>query len=91
MGQKDEPITVGDKVKARDAKTADYWPAVLLTIGGEGMTVQWVDDSGQGACVNVPLGSIRALGADGGYADDCSTLGGASSSRAACKKKKWTS
>ncbi len=26
LGQKGEPIAVGDKVKARDAKTADYWP-----------------------------------------------------------------
>ena len=25
-------------------------------------------------CVNVPLASVHALGADGGYADDCSTL-----------------
>ena len=88
FGQKGKPIAVGDKVKARYDKTIDYWPAVVLTIEGEGMTVQWVGDAGPGA--NVPLGSVHTLGADGVYGDGCSASGGASSSRAVCQKRKRT-
>ena len=40
--------------------------------------------------VNVPLGSVLAIGADGGYGDGCSSMGGSSSSRTVCQKRKWT-
>jgi hypothetical protein len=39
FGQKDKPIAVGDEVRARYAKTADYWLAKVLAIEGDGMTV----------------------------------------------------
>ena len=71
----------------RPPTTAPSVPAVVLAIEGEGMTVKWVGDAGPGASANVPLGSVRALGADGGYADGWSALGGASSSRAAFQKR----
>ena len=41
FGQKDKPIAVGDEVRARYAKTADYWLAKVLAIEDDGMTVQW--------------------------------------------------
>ena len=35
------PIAVGDKVRVRDDKTSDYWPAVVKSIEVDGMIVQW--------------------------------------------------
>ena len=49
LGQEGEPIAVGDKVRVRDGKTTDYWPAVVMSIEVDGLMVQWVGDDGPGA------------------------------------------
>ena len=59
MGHEGKPIAVGDKVRVRDGKTSDYWPAVVKSIEVDGMMVQWDRDDGSGAYVNVPLGSRK--------------------------------
>jgi hypothetical protein len=40
FGQKCKPIAVGDKVKARHAKTSEYWPAEVLATEGDGFPGQ---------------------------------------------------
>ena len=40
------------------------------------MTVQWFEDVGPRAPSKVPLGHVHEFGADGGYGDDYSALGG---------------
>ena len=77
-GQKVKPIAVGDEVKARYAKTDDYWLAKVLVVEDDGVTVQWLDEVGPSAPAKVPLGHVRAVGADGGYGDGCSALSGRS-------------
>ena len=79
FGQKCKPIAVGDKVRARYAKTSDYWLVEVVAIEGDGMTVQWLGDVGPSEPMKVPLGHVRAVGGDGGYGDGCSALGGAGS------------
>ena len=90
LGQKGDPFAVGDKVRVRDGKTFDRWPAVVMAIQGDDMTVEWVTDGAVGAYANVPLASVRHIGADGGYADGASGLGGASSNSKANHKRKRT-
>jgi hypothetical protein len=41
LGQEGKPIALGDKVRVRDGKTSDYWPAVVRSIEVDGMMVQW--------------------------------------------------
>ena len=80
LGHEDKPIAVGDEVRVRDGKTSDYWKTVVKSIEGDEMMVQWVGDSRPGAYVYVPLGSVCGKGADGGYGDGSSVIGGTSSS-----------
>ena len=49
LGQEGKLIAVGDKVRVRDGKTPDYWPAVVMSIEVGGLMVQWVGDDGPGA------------------------------------------
>ncbi len=70
FGQKGKPIVVGDMVKTRYGNTIDYWLTKVLTIEGDHMMVQWAS-----AYLLHRCGDFVA---DGGYADDCSALGGAS-------------
>ena len=61
LGQKGELFAVGDKVRARDGKTANCRPAVVMAIQGDGMTVQWVGDDGPGAFANCLLSRCAEL------------------------------
>ena len=79
FGQKCKPIAVGDEVRARYAKTSDYWLVEVVAIEGDGMTVQWLGDGGPSEPMKVPLGHVRAVGGDGGYGYGFSALGGAGS------------
>ena len=62
----------------------------MKSIEVDDMVVQWEIDDGTGVYVNVPLGSVFGKGADGGYGDGCSALGGASSRSDVCQKRKRT-
>ncbi len=53
--------------------------------------MQWDDPQDQHATVTVPHVLVCVIGADGVYADDCSALGGASSSKTSTSKRKRTS
>jgi hypothetical protein len=86
FGQKCKPIVVGDKVKMRYAKTSEYLLAKVLAIEGDDMTVQWLGDVGPSEPAKVPLGYVCAIGADSGYDDGCSALGGSSSSKQPARK-----
>ena len=86
LGHKRKQIVVGDMVKARYGNTSNYWSTKVLVIHDGHMTVQLDDPQGQDATVTVPHASVRALGADCTYDDDCSALGGASSSKASSSK-----
>ena len=86
-GHKGVPIAVGDKVKARYDKTDDYWLAKVLAVEDDGVTVEWLAEVGPSAPAKVPRGHVRALGADGGYGDGCTALGGASSRQNTVTKK----
>ena len=81
FGQKGKSIAVVDIVKVRYVNTIDNWLAKVLAIQGGHMTVQWDDVQGPDATISVPLTSVHTLDADGGYDDDCSTIGGASLAR----------
>ena len=39
LGQEGKPIALGDKVRVRDGKTSDYWPAVVKSIEVDDMMV----------------------------------------------------
>ncbi len=90
LGHEDNPIAVGDEVRVRDGKTSDYWKIVVKSIEGGDMMVQWVGDGRPGAHVYVPLGSVHGKGADGGYGDGSSALGGASSNMGGRQQSKRT-
>ena len=73
-------------VNVRYDNTSNYWPAKVLAIDDRHMTVQWHDPQDQHATVTVPHASVRRLGVDGAYADDCSALGGSSSIKTSTSK-----
>jgi hypothetical protein len=87
-GQKGKIISVGDKVKVRYVKTDDYWVVKVLTIEGDGMTVQWLEDVGPSAPVKVPLGHVHELGTEDGYGEKYSALRGASCGKEVGSKRK---
>ena len=87
-GQKGKLISVGDEVKVRYVKTDDYWIVKVLTIEGDGMTVQWIEDVGPSSPVKVPLGHVYELGTEGGYGDNYSAIRGTSSGKSVGSKRK---
>ena len=60
-GQKGKLISVGDEVKVRYVKTDDYCLVKVLTIEGDGMTVQWLEDVGPSAPSKYPLVTCTSL------------------------------
>ena len=52
--------------------------------------MQWFEDVDPSTPVKVPLGHVYTLGADGGYGDGCSVLGGVSSRKTPGSKRKRT-
>ena len=79
LGHRRQPFNPGDHIRARFEKTADYYPAVIIAIEDDGITVRFVHTN---TFAKVPLDSVRRAGPDGEYVDGSANFGGSSSGSA---------